>query len=153
MNTEVKLTWAEAQYATFVGVQRRLRALANGRQHRYGYDGADNWTRHIEAAGSELALAKLLDRYWADSSAPDHAGDVGREQVRHTSRKDGRLIIHLEDANGSRFWLAIGELPTYRFVGWIVAADAKRAEWWTDPGTGRPAFFVPHDALNAPDAA
>lgn len=149
--SDVLLTWPEAQQAALVGVQRRLRALEHGRRHRHGYDGADNWTKHIEAAGAELALAKHLDRFWADSWAPDYDGDVGPEQVRHTARADNRLIVHRADPDNVRFWLVTGELPSYRVVGHIAGRDAKRDEYWTDPNTGRPAFFVPHAALLAPE--
>lgn len=144
----VKLTLEEGQEATRRGCQRRLRALRLGRQHRHGYDGADNWTAHIEAVGSEMAVAKLLGRYYVDTADPDYGGDVGaRLQVRHTTLPNGRLIVHPSDPDDHFYVLVTGELPTYEVVGGLYARDCKREEWWTDPGTGRPAFFVPRDAL------
>lgn len=144
---QVRLTAEELQQVAFIGAQRRIRALANGRVHRHGYDGADNWSVHIEAAGAEMALAKARDRFWADSAAPDYHGDVGqRTQIRHTLRRNGSLIVHPDDPDDYALILVTGEAPDYLLPGWIWGREAKRDEWWrTD--TGRPAFFVPQAAL------
>lgn len=150
---EVRLTWAECEQAVIAGGHRRIRRLRNGTgdAHRWGYKGEDNWSAHIEAAGSEIAVAKVLDRYWFDDSAPDYEGDIGTGiQVRHTSRNDGRLIVHKEDPDQQVFYLVRGSLPKFDVVGHILGADAKQDEFWTDPGTGRPAFFVPAHALTPP---
>lgn len=144
----VRLTHEEALEAARRGAARKLRALALGRRHRWGYDGTDNWTAHIEAVGSEMAVAKLLGRYYVDTADPDYDGDVGaRLQVRHTTRSTGRLIVHPTDPDDHFYVLVTGELPAYDIHGGMYARDCKREEWWTDPGTGRPAFFVPQDAL------
>jgi hypothetical protein len=143
----VTLTADELIAAAHVGVMRRARALDKGRQHRHGYDGADNWSVHIEAAGAELAFAKAVNRYWADSPAPDYHGDVGkRTQVRHTLRAGGCLIAHPDDPDDYALILVTGQLPVFSVRGWLWGRECKREQWWrTD--TGRPAFFVPQDAL------
>lgn len=149
----VRLTWAECEQAVIAGGHRRLRRLrlGTGDAHRWGYDGSDNWTAHIEAVGAELAVARVCDRYWFDDHAPDYDGDVGDGlQVRHTTRRDGRLILHPSDRDDHEFWLVRGQLPAFDVVGSILGRDGKRPAHWTDPGTGRPAFFVPEAALAAP---
>lgn len=153
---EVRLTWAECEQAVIAGGHRRIRRLraGTGEAHRWGYKGEDNWTAHIEAVGSEIAVAKAIDRYWFDDSAPDYDGDVGSGvQVRHTTRNDGRLIVHKEDSDEQFFWLVRGQLPVFDVAGFLLGAHAKQDDWWCDPGTGRPAFFVPASALIPPEEA
>lgn len=146
---ELVLAWSEAQVVAHIGAQRKLRALARGRRHRYGYNGADNWTANIEAAGAEATVAKYLDRYWSDSAEPDASGDVGTDEVRWTPTPDRRLIVHPTDRDDARIWLVTGELPRFTIHGWISGADAKNPAYWDDPtGRGRPAFFVPRDVLS-----
>ena len=38
-------------------------------------------------------------------------------------------------------------LPRVILCGWTRGRDGKREEYWTDPNTGRPAFFVPQEIL------
>lgn len=148
MTVIIELSWSELEQAALAGAHRRMRRLRAGSTHRWGYDGAGSWTAEIEAAAAEMAVAKALGCYWADFSAPDHAGDVGAGvQIRHTVRRDGRLIVHPEDADDHRFVLVRGPAPRLEIAGWILGRDAKRREWWADPSTGRPAFFVPDRAL------
>lgn len=150
----VRLTWAECEVAVIAGGHRRLRRLRKGtaEAHRWGYDGADNWSAHVEGAGAEIAVAKLLGRYWSDDQAPDYAGDVGEGvQVRHTTHPAGRLILHREDDPRQTFYLVRGQLPAFEVVGSILGADGQREDFWGDPGTGRPAYFVPARALRPVD--
>lgn len=41
------------------------------------------------------------------------------------------------------FVLARGVFPTFNLVGWLLGKEGKKERYWTDPNTGRPAFFVP----------
>jgi hypothetical protein len=43
--------------------------------------------------------------------------------------------------------LVTGLAPVFILRGWIWGREGKRDEWWTDPACGRPAFFVPQNAL------
>jgi hypothetical protein len=153
MSAAVRLTWPEARQAAETGVHRRLVSLARRRGGSHGKPGAGiSWDLEIESAAAELALAKLLDRFWSMSDELDVDGDVGREQVRHTVRPDGRLIVHPGDLDGARYWLVTGKMPDFRVVGWLLGRDAKDPRYWTDPGTGRPAYFVPQADLVPIDA-
>lgn len=133
-----------------IGMQRQLEALSQGRPDRHGYDGADGWTVHVEGACGELAVAKLLNRYWAGTlNTFKEGGDVGNIQVRTRSRENYDLIVRTDDRDEDVFVLVVGRAPKYRVVGWIRGKDAKRAEWSQTHG-GRPAaFFVPQHALRA----
>lgn len=147
----VDLGYAEVARAATVGVQRRLHALRRVQQPNHAIEAvAPVWDIDIEGAAAECAVAKWLGVYWdpvVDRS--DKAeGDVAGLHVRWTRHPAGRLILHKSDPEGGVFVLVTSPAPMrYHLRGWILAADGWRGEWWEDPGTGRPAFFVPVDAL------
>jgi hypothetical protein len=143
----VELTEEEMRVAAGVGVERRLRALARHRAHRWEWNGEGVWAIDILAAGAEEAVAKLLGRYWTDTADPDSAGDVGdRTQVRWTPRNDGCLILHPEDPDDHYFFLVIGVMPVYTIAGYIRAGAGKQDAYWR-ADLPRPAYFVPQTAL------
>ncbi len=145
---DVRLTWMELYQAAQVGAVRQIEALKLNRPDRYGYSG-DGWSIHITGAAAELAVAKASGRYWhALATRPSTLpGDVGRMQVRWTSRRDGDLILHPDDGDETPFILVVGAAPTFTLVGWVLGFEGKRSEWWRDPAGGRPAFFVPQAEL------
>ena len=146
--TEVRLSWAEAQIAAFVGCQRRLRGMARQLGEPSGRPSGDLWGLDVEAAGAELAVAKLLDTYWFDSGGPDR-GDVDSYEVRYSRRFDGDLIIRPGDDDERVFVLVVGAIPVYQVVGYKHARDGKQEayRWQGDPSRP-PCFKVPRGELN-----
>lgn len=147
----VELTPLEMELAATAGIMRRIEGRKRGRPEPWG-EPPDGWGADIEGAGAEMALAKVLGRYWAGAVVEDPReldGDVGqRVQVRHTPRRNGCLLLHPTDPDDHAFVLVVGAMPTYRIIGWLYARQGKRESYWrTD--TGRPAFFVPQGALRA----
>lgn len=143
----VELSAEEMRVAASTGVERRLRAIARNRQHRYAWSGDGVWAIDIQAAGAELAVAKVLGRYWADTAAPDTDGDVGTGvQVRWTRLANGSLLLHPSDPDDHAYVLVTGEMPSFEIPGWCWGRDGKDERFWREH-TGRPAFFVPQDAL------
>jgi hypothetical protein len=140
------LTAHEFWIAAQVGAARQCKNLLKGRQDRYGFAG-DGWEAQITGACGEAALAKMLGQWWSGNMDKLGLADVGKLQVRTTPRDDGRLIVHPEDDDDHVFVLVTGVAPRLDVRGWIVCADAKLDEYWTDPKTGRPAFFVPQSVL------
>ena len=132
-----------------IGVMRRVRNIKAARvERRAAIDikAADGWVRDIEGALGEVALAKALNVFIADHGDMK-CPDVGDVDVRMTMHENGRLIIHPDDPDDRAFYLVTGAYGDYVVRGWIRGGDAKRDEWWTDPSGGRPAYFVPQDAL------
>lgn len=145
----VELTQEEMRVAALIGVERRLRAIARNRQHRYAWTGEAVWAIDIQAAGAELAIAKAIGRYWTDTAEPDAHGDVGDGvQVRWTKRENGCLLLHPTDPDAHVYVLVTGEMPVFEVPGWIRGAHGKDERFWREM-TGRPAFFVPQEALRA----
>jgi hypothetical protein len=59
------------------------------------------------------------------------------------------LIVRGRDPDDQQVVLVTGDRESYTVHGWILARDAKRPEWLTAMGTGRPAaYFVPLDRLH-----
>jgi len=146
--TIVRLTWSELAIAACVGVERHVHNLRVKAQQAWGYDGAHAWETHIVGAQGEALVAKHFGCEW-DGALGDYAAkDVGGYQVRTTRIKSGCLILHPEDLDDDLFVLVVllrdgvGDL-----VGAKIGHRGKIAEFWRDPGTGRPCFMVPQSAL------
>lgn len=132
--------------AATVGLRRQIMNLRAERCDRYGFNG-DAWAVHIEGACGEMAVAKLLNRYWCGNLGDLDAADVGKLQVRTRSKHSYELILHPADADEDAWILVTGIAPEYRVHGWVTGVEGKKEEYWKDPAGGRPAFFVPQDAL------
>lgn len=132
---------------TQVGLMRKLVGRMRNLRHGDNYQGGDGWSMDIEAAAAEAVVAKYLNLYWnpGGMNAPADVGD--KVQVRWSHRPDARLIVHVKDHTDQPFVLVTGQLPHFTLVGWMVGRDAQQECYWVDPGTGRPAFFVPQSDL------
>lgn len=144
----VALTLAETRAAIEVGVLRQIEAIRQGRPDRFGAKTDDGWSLHIEGAAGEMAVAKMLGRYWdMPVNTYKAGGDVGDIQVRTRSRSDYDLIVRSGDRDGDMFVLVTGRIPRFQVHGYIRGVDAKRPEWARRHGGRASAFFVPQSAL------
>ena len=144
----IVLSWPEVILAASVGVMRNVTNLRDRRRDAHGLRSDDlGWQHHIEGACGECAFAKFAGLFWSGAVGNLTADDVGPWQVRTRTRDDYQLIVHQSDPDDRRFVLVRGRCPRYAVVGWIWGRDAKRHEWWADPKGGRPAYFVPDEAL------
>jgi hypothetical protein len=135
-------------YASTIGVMRQIKNLQNNRTDRYGARKEDGWRLHIEGACGECAFAKWMGFFWSGALENLNAPDVGRYEIRTRSREDYDLIVHPQDSDDARFCLVVGTAPRFRLAGFILGREAKQQKWWSDPAGGRPAFFVPQQALH-----
>lgn len=145
---EVRLKDYEVLQAAMTGMMRQVSAIKrksvskiNGRE----------WQAHIEGACGELAVAKVMGRYWGGSiNTYKMGGDIDSTgwEVRTRSSHDYDLIVRDDDDDERVFILVTGSAPDYRVQGWIRAADAKRQEWQQNYGGHGLAYFVPHHALS-----
>ena len=135
----------EILLAAFAGVVR----VVKGRQQLNDQYGAKrDWNIDIEGCLGEMVVAKALGKYWHGIQVVggDDVGD-GLE-VRMTTHDNGRLILHEKDYDDRRYYLVTGSLGTYCLRGYILGAEGKKSEYWSDPTGKRPAYFVPQSALN-----
>lgn len=145
----VTLTWAEVSVAARIGEARTIRNRAKGNGQRHGHADCADWSGDIEAVAAEMAAAKAIGVYFPVLAEADPDGDLGYGiHVRATARADGRLILHKDDQDGGLFILVTGTIPTFAVPGFVEAEAAKDDAFWTDPGTGRPAYFIPQNVLH-----
>ena len=105
--TVFSLTPDERQVADFLGrlafeqvTRRSARNRLRGR--------VTSVEEHIDAAGSELATAKYLNRYPTALEGRGARADVGTDiQVRSTRNPNGFLYVHPEDPHGHTFCLVV----------------------------------------------
>lgn len=143
---DVVLKPYELLLAGLAGEMRQIENIKKARAAGNSYDGAADHQIHIEGCCAEMAVAKALNVYWS-GKGDFRAPDVGAVDVRQTTHEKGRLILHPSDPDDRRFYLVIGKNGEYRVAGWIMGRDGKQQKFWADPVGGRPAFFVPQDAL------
>ena len=148
--TTIRLNWSEMLLGGLAGLIRRVNSLAKNLPEPYGWDDKrDPWSSDIRSACAEMAVAKHMNRYWvpADSAFSDLDADVGGNiHVRSTRIRRGSLILHDRDKPGW-YVLVIDRMPEFDIAGWIHTDDGIREEFYRDPGTGRPAYFVPQGKL------
>lgn len=147
---QIKLTYGQISVACHVATMRQTSNIVKGVPPKYG--GASNrdgsWEIHIDACLGEMAVARYLNLFWCGALNNFKARDVGGVvDVRTTKGQNNRLILHPEDPDGTPFVLVWNDAPTFHLQGWILARDGKSQTYWLDPGTGRPAFFVPQQDL------
>lgn len=149
MNTEfVTLNWYEAEQAVYVGGRREAEALRQGID-KPQYSRQPSIENHIQSGGAERAVAKLLNLNWHASinTFRDGVPDVGGAIEVRYRRESFELKVKSDDHDDRYYVLVRGALPHYEVIGWIKGKDAKRPEWWKNPGDHKPAFFVPDEHL------
>lgn len=149
----IHLNREELTQAAYAGCRRRIDGIANSRTDRWDMNERQGWLHDVIGAIGEAGVAKALGLPWhpdAGVGAPDVGGpDTYQVEVRATTHPKGRLMLHQSDHDHKRYYLARVYRNEVNVVGWILGRDGKNPEHWQDPGTGRPAYFVPVEALEA----
>lgn len=140
--TTVVLTPREMEHASGIYTDWQKMNRANGARDRYGA-ARDLITPH--AVHAQVAVAKYCNLYHYENTGDYKALDVGGlVQVRSVTNRDHCLILHPSDEDAVPFVLVLVKPPEFVLLGWLLAIDGKRKEYWRDPtGRGRHAFFVP----------
>lgn len=146
---KIPLSEAETRRCVWVGTERQLAAIAQGRRS-YFVTAAGELGVHIVGALGEYAVAKGLGlEFWEPNIGGNDraAGDVAGWHVRATCRPPGELVVRDHDPHGGRFVLVVGEPPCLTIAGWIFGREAHRSEWRRAPHGWTPAWFVPASEL------
>ena len=153
MSSPVMLTPTECATAAFVAVMRNWASQTQGHADRMpdiekSY--ADLVTVNLLGVCGEVAVAKLLRVYWQPTvNTFHHEADVGHNlEVRTSPKSDARLIVRQDDSPDRYYVLVTGSPPLMTVRGYLLGAEARRADWLNDPGgRGRPSWFVPQSEL------
>jgi hypothetical protein len=142
----VKLDGSEYLHAMIAGCMRASQNRKLNRRHAHGASAGDSEQCHITGAVGEACVAKMLKSYWL-GVGKFRGPDVSNIQVRTRSKPHHSLILHREDSDSDVFVSVYAAEGVGEVRGWIYGRDGKREEFWSDPASGRPAFFVPNEAL------
>jgi hypothetical protein len=145
MAVEIQLSMYEIMMAANIGVMRQVESLKLKLDQKHGATHEHEWQFNIEGALAECAIAKYRNVFWCKRKPKEP--DVHDFEVRSSQNKNARLIIHKEDFDDRDYWLVTGVNGKYIIHGYISGKDGKNQKYWVDPGTGRPAFFVPQSDL------
>jgi hypothetical protein len=144
MITELDLH--EMKVAAQIGLQRQLEDINAKKKSFSGENKEGAWSRHIEGALSECALAKAMNVYWNKRTYP--LPDVGDVDCRCTPYHTGHLPVKADDPNDRKFYLLVGINGKYRIAGWIWGKNAKQQHYWGVKGEGRdPCYWIPQSDL------
>jgi len=131
---------------------RRGRHNKQGTPHRNSV--SNNRTRPADddlyGAIGEYAVARHLGLQPDFGTPPPgirNAADLpGNIEVKTARNHNHRLIVQYDDDPTKRFVL-VTVAQTVLIRGWITGTDAMRDTYRDDPVGGRPAYFIPVDAL------
>jgi hypothetical protein len=118
----------DLEWALGVGFARYERSEVQG-YARGVITTMDNRERHLQAACSELAVARYLDADWLGSdpdafhAVPDVAPDV---EVRRARARDWGLLVTDRDVPERRYVLAFGRQGRWEILGWCRGDAAGR---------------------------
>ena len=95
----------------------------------------DSIARDAEAIGAEMVVARYLGitDFEPTLNTYKNSADVGyRVEVKHTSWKDGHLIVKPTDRDIDLAVLVVGDSPNYTIIGWIPVDVAKSPRFKSD---------------------
>lgn len=151
MSKVITLEWYEAEQAIYVGARREAETIRKGVPVECFSEETTSIDNHIQSAGAEKAVAKLLNLDWHASinEFRDGVADVGSRVEVRFRRNQWDLKVKKNDHDDRCYVLAWGELPTFELVGWLWGRNAKHDCFWKNPGKKQNgfAYFVPPDYL------
>jgi hypothetical protein len=102
----------------------------------------------IQGVCCEMAVAKALNiPYDGDIGIVGGFDIGGKYEVRGTGYASGCLLLHPEDKEAPYILVIVSE-TAFDVVGWIMASDGKKPEYWrTD--VRYPCYFVPQVKLKS----
>lgn len=146
---EVTLTPAECLMASAVGALRYSESLQYNRKDNHGLSQEiDGLGLHVLGAAGELAVARLLGRYWGGDVSSFKRADLGNSlQIRTRSKPHYDLIVRNDDSPENYYVLVTGTTTRLQVHGWIRGADARKDEFLKTYGDRPAAWFVPQSQL------
>jgi len=144
----VTLTDEQLDQGRALAARRRARNASAGHVHRWNAArGAD-----FDEVGTlaELAVACAFGIEWpTPGDYQARGGDVGGIEVRATTRMNGRLILHPDDAPDRPYVLVLADSPVFVLAGFYLPGDGLPDDWWAEYRPGGGAYYVPRTRLRA----
>ena len=106
---------------------------------------------HLLGAAGEVAVASYLgmkEYLFKETEARRGSDDLPGIDVKTRSRHQYDLIVQKNENACKKFVLVTIESQKTFLHGWCYGHEAMKEEFWADPARGRPAYFVPKEALS-----
>lgn len=149
----IHLEWYECELVIHVGGHRQTESLKRNLNHwPTTAQSIKALYNHIESAGAEKAVAKLLNIDWPASINCFNQGvaDVGRNtEVRYRTKDEYDLLVRPRDPDERIYVLVRGALPDYEIIGWMRGQEAKQDRFLSNPGGNGECFLIPETELHA----
>lgn len=142
----------ERRQAMEEGLRRQAVNEAKGlrgrnRGPRFGQKALDV---HLLGAAGEMAVAShlgLKNFLYQEQEARRGSDDLPGIDVKTRSKHCYDLIVQKNESPEKKFVLVTIEKQTTLIQGWCYGEEAMEEKYWADPARGRPAYFVPKEAL------
>lgn len=110
---------------------------------------------HLLGAAGEVAVASYLglkEHLFRETEAKRGSDDLpGGIDVKTRSKAAYDLIVQRNESPDKKFVLVTVENQQTLIHGWCYGHEALQEQYWADPARGRPAYFVPKEALRSID--
>ena len=139
------------------GMRRQGVNEAQGLRGRNGgaWKGSKALDIHLLGAAGEVAVASYLglkEHLFKEKEARRGSDDLpGGIDVKTRSKAAYDLIVQRNESPDKKFVLVTVENQQTLIHGWCYGHEALQEQYWADPARGRPAYFVPKEALRSID--
>lgn len=140
----VPLDESEMAEGEACGKKRLKRAERRKSKDRQGRPSEQS---HVLGALGERAVYKWLGVPWECTVGHYSKPDVSGCQVRTVREPKLSTPVHENDGARTPVISVVRSQSRFWIRGWIMAGDARRDEWYGDPGGLRAAWFVPNRSL------
>jgi hypothetical protein len=155
MPTPISFVFSEEErnLAMEEGMRRQGVNEAKGLRGRNGgaWKGSKALDIHLLGAAGEVAVASYLgmkEHLFKETEARRGSDDLPGMDVKTRSRHQYDLIVQKNENACKKFVLVTIESQKTFLHGWCYGHEAMKEEFWADPARGRPAYFVPKEALS-----
>ena len=160
MPTPISFVFSEEErrLAMEEGMRRQQVNEARGLRGRNGgaWQGSKALDIHLLGAAGEVAVASYLglkEHLFKETEAKRGSDDLpGGIDVKTRSKSRYDLIVQKQEDPNKVFVMVTIENQRTLLHGWCYGHEAMKEEYWADPARGRPAYFVPKEALHSMDA-
>lgn len=154
MPTPIAFVFSEEEKSLAMeeGMRRQGVNEAKGLRGRNGgaWKGSKALDIHLLGAAGEMAVASHLgmkDFLYKETQAKKGSDDLPGMDIKTRSKHSYDLIVQRNESPDKKFVLVTIQDKTTLIHGWCYGRDAMKEEFWADPARGRPAYFVPKEAL------
>jgi hypothetical protein len=158
MPTPISFVFSEEErrLAMEEGMRRQGVNEAQGLRGRNGgaWKGSKALDIHLLGAAGEVAVASYLgmkEHLFKETEARRGSDDLPGIDVKTRSRHQYDLIVQKNENACKKFVLVTIESQKTLLHGWCYGHEALQEQYWADPARGRPAYFVPKEALRSID--